>query len=127
MCTKKCPICSSVVRGRADKIFCSTKCKSIDQYEKRQETEAFYFIVEKQLRINRKILKRFNKSGFTTIRKSKLVEDGFNPKFFTHYWKNKKDDVYLFVYEYGFLSKNENGKDKYVLVTWQDYMTKDLK
>ena len=127
MGTKKCPICSSVVKGRADKIFCSTKCKSIDQYEKRQETEAFYFYVEKQLRINRKILKRFNKSGFTTIRKSKLVEDGFNPKFFTHYWKNKKDDVYLFVYEYGFLSKNENGKNKYVLVTWQDDMAENLK
>ncbi|GAB5475720.1 MAG: hypothetical protein Mars2KO_38190 [Maribacter sp.] len=122
MSTKKCPICSSSVKGRTDKIFCSTKCKSIDQYEKRQKTEAFYFKVERQLRTNRKILRKFNKSGFTTIRKSKLIEDGFNPKFFTHYWKNQKGDVYLFVYEYGFLTKNESGKEKYVLVTWQDYM-----
>ncbi len=126
MSSRKCPICSSLVKGRADKIFCSTKCKSIDQYEKRQETEAFYFIVEKQLRTNRKILKRFNKSGFTTIRKSKLLEVGFNPKFFTHYWKSQKGEVYLFVYEYGFLAKNEIGKEKYVLVTWQDYMNKNI-
>lgn len=126
MSSRKCPICSSLVKGRTDKIFCSTKCKSIDQYEKRQETEAFYFMVEKQLRTNRKILKRFNKSGFTTIRKSKLLEDGFNPKFFTHYWKSQKGEVYLFVYEYGFLTKNEIGKEKYVLVTWQDYMGKNL-
>lgn len=123
---RKCPICGSVIMGRTDKIFCSTKCKSIDQYEKRQETETFYLTVEKQLRTNRKTLKKYNKSGFTTIRKSKLIEDGFNPNFFTHYWKNQKGDVYLFVYEYGFLTKNESGKEKYVLVTWQDYMAKNL-
>lgn len=119
---KECPICNSIVKGRTDKIFCSIKCKSIDQYEKRRDTEAFYFKVEKQLRINRKILKRHNKSGFTTLRKSRLIQEGFNPKFFTHYWKNKKGDVYLFAYEYGFLNKKEKGIDKYILVTWQDYM-----
>ena len=122
MNTKKCPICSSVVKGRTDKIFCSTKCKSIDQYEKRQETEVFYLRVERQLRTNRKILKKHNKSGFTTLRKSKLIAEGFDPKFFTHYWKNQKGEVYLFVYEYGFLKKSEKGKEKYILVTWQDYM-----
>ncbi|PHQ58728.1 MAG: hypothetical protein COC08_09830 [Maribacter sp.] len=47
-----------------------------------------------------------------------------NPKFFTHYWKNQKKDVYLFVYEYGFLKRKENGKEKFVLVVWQDYMEK---
>lgn len=124
MKNKKCPICSAVVKGRIDKIFCSTKCKSIDQYEKRQETETFYLTVEKQLRTNRKILKKYNKSGFTTIRKSKLISEGFNPKFFTHYWKNKKGDVYLFIYEYGFLNLQDMGKEKYMLVTWQEYMRK---
>ncbi len=123
---KSCPICASVVKGRTDKIFCSTKCKSIDQYEKRQENEMFYLQVEKQLRINRKVLKRYNKSGFTTIRKTILIADGFNPKFFTHYWKNQKGDVYLFVYEFGFLSKKENQKEKYVLVNWQDYMSQNV-
>ena len=58
-----------------------------------------------------------------TIRTKVLKELGFDPKFFTHYWKNRKGEVYLFVYEYGFLKKDENGKDKYVLVIWQDYMS----
>ena len=122
MDTKKCPVCSTVVKGRTDKIFCSTKCKSIDQYEKRQKKEVFYLTVEKHLRTNRKVLKRYNKSGYTTIRKHELIAEGFNPKFFTHYWKNAKGDVYLFVYEYGFLSKTDKGKEKCILVTWQDYM-----
>ncbi|MCM4168449.1 hypothetical protein DHD08_12245 [Arenibacter sp. H213] len=41
---------------------------------------------------------------------------------FLEYWKNQKGDVYLFVYEYGFLKKTNMGKEKYLLVTWQDYM-----
>jgi len=121
---KLCPVCGILLKGRSDKIYCSTKCKSINQYENRQATEAFYLKVDRQLKINRKILKRYNKSGFTTIRKSELTTEGFDPKFFTHYWKNKKGDVYLFVYEYGFLKTKDIEKDKYVLVTWQDYMNK---
>ncbi|MFK7812162.1 MAG: hypothetical protein AB8B59_06685 [Maribacter sp.] len=128
---KSCPICNSIVLGRTDKIFCSAKCKSIDQYEKRQQDEKFFLKVDRQLRINRKILKRYNKSGFTTIRASELVGEGFNPDFFTHYWKNKKGDVYLFVYEYGFLringdlgNKQALKNVKYLLVTWQPYMEK---
>jgi predicted nucleic acid-binding Zn ribbon protein len=119
---KSCPICEAIIVGRSDKKFCSMKCKSIDQYEKRQKNEGFFLKVEKQLRINRKLLKRFNRSGFATIRKSELISVGFNPKFFTHYWKNAKGEVYLFVYEYGFLSKTTHGKEKYILVTWQEYM-----
>lgn len=121
--TKTCPICSAVVKGRNDKVFCSVKCKSIDQYKKRQKNELFFLKVEKQLRTNRKILKRHNKSGFSTIRSDALHIAGFDPNFFTHYWKNQKGDVYLFVYEYGFLKRTENGKDKYLLVTWQNYMS----
>ena len=120
--SRTCPVCEVAVKGRSDKVFCSIKCKSIAQYENRQENEKFFLQVDKQLKINRKVLKRYNKSGYTTIRSSELVKEGFNPKFFTHYWKNQKNDVYLFVYEYGFLKTKNNAKDKYLLVIWQDYM-----
>tara|TARA_R110002049_G_C9030223_1_gene551978 strand:- start:95 stop:346 length:252 start_codon:yes stop_codon:yes gene_type:complete len=80
--------------------------------------------VDRQLKINRKLLKKYNRSGYTTIRRSELMAEGFDPKFFTHYWKNQKGDVYLFVYEYGFLKLEDKGKEKYVLVLWQDYMEK---
>lgn len=121
---KKCPVCGSPVRGRTDKIFCSTKCKSINQYESRQQDEKFYLMVDRQLKVNRKLLKRYNRSGFTTVRKSELIAEGFDPKFFTHYWKNKKGDVYLFCYDYGFLSLKRDPRDKYLIVQWQDYMGK---
>jgi len=74
------------------------------------------------LKLNRKILKSFNKAGKSTVRKEKMMEEGFDPKYFTHYWKNQKGQVYLFCYEYGFLNLVENNQSKYLLVRWQAYM-----
>ncbi|WP_028375388.1 MULTISPECIES: hypothetical protein [Leeuwenhoekiella] len=119
---KMCPVCESPIKGRSDKKFCSTKCKSINQYEIRQEKEIFYMEVDRQLKTNRKLLKTYNYQGFTTVQKAALLNDGFNPNFFTHYWKNSKGDVYLFVYDYGFLDLKKSGKDKYLIVQWQEYM-----
>ncbi|MFH4966181.1 hypothetical protein V8G69_14365 [Gaetbulibacter sp. M235] len=70
------------------------------------------------------MLKNFNKAGKAIVRLDELVAEGFNPNYFTHYWKTAKEDVYLFVYEYGFLKRKENNIEKYVLIKWQDYMEK---
>ena len=123
----ECFHCGKKLEGRTDKKFCDSHCKSAFQYKKeKQNPHRFYNKVDNQLKLNRKILKEYNKGGKVTIRTSVLLELGFDPNFFTHYWKNQKGDVYLFVYEYGFLTKKESGKEKYVLVTWQDYMAKSL-
>lgn len=119
---KRCPSCNAEVKGRSDKIFCSPHCKSACQYEKRTVKEKFYLKVDKQLKINRKLLKKYNQSGYTTLRKEVLLQKGFNPRFFTHYWKNKKGQVYLFCYDYGFLEVNQQNLKKYLLVEWQAYM-----
>ncbi len=119
---RECPVCRKEVVGRRDKVFCSPGCKSIHQYEQRLEHEGFFFEVDRQLKRNRSILRRYNQVGKTTLRKEVLLAQGFNPRYFTHYWKNKQGQVYLFCYEYGFLSLQEQGKEKYVLVTWQPYM-----
>lgn len=117
-----CICCGETIKGRKDKIYCSPKCRSAAQYETRMLHEQFYLQVDRQLKTNRKILKRYNKSGYSTLRKEKLIEEGFNPKYFTHYWKNSKGQVYLFCYDFGFLEIDQNGKKKLLLVEWQDYM-----
>ncbi len=120
---KYCLNCGKVLVGRMDKKFCDVHCKGAYHYKKTQEeTPKFYNYVDNQLKLNRKILKAYNKAGKATVRTETLKSEGFNPKFFTHYWKNKKGEVYLFVYEFGFLSRKENGKEKYVLIKWQEYM-----
>lgn len=116
----QCPVCEIELIGRTDKKYCSLKCKSAHQYQKRKSEEDLYYQIDKQLKVNRKLLKSYNKSGLSTIRKEKLIAEGFSPKYFTHYWKNPKGQVYLFCYEFGFLDLKDKGK--YVLVTHQEYM-----
>ncbi len=119
---KRCPVCENKIVGRSDKKFCNPECKSTYHYEKRIEEERFYLSVDRQLKVNRKILKSYNKNGFTTVRKETLLKEGFDPNYFTHYWKNKKGQVYLFVYDFGFLLLKKNRTHKYVIVNWQEYM-----
>ncbi len=108
---KWCLSCEKELEGRSDKKFCDPYCKSAHHYKKSQEeTPKFYNKVQQQLKLNRKILKAYNKAGKATVRSEILLSEGFNPNFFTHYWKNNKGDTYLFVFEYGFLKRTENGK-----------------
>jgi len=119
----KCLYCKTKIKGRSDKKFCTPYCKSSFHYQESLKVEASFFNrVDKQLKLNRKLLKSYNKAGKSIVRKTTILKDGFSPKYFTHYWKNKEGDVYLFCYEYGFLEKIDNGKPKYILVTWQAYM-----
>ena len=122
---KKCPACNEIVKGRTDKIFCSPFCKSSYHYKKNIDCDDNMFIrIDKILKKNRRILKSYNKSGKSTVRKETLLKEGFNPKYFTHYWKGNNNNLYLFCYEYGFMETNVNVNSKYLLVTWQKYMNK---
>jgi len=121
------PVLQKKLVGRTDKKYCNLHCKSAYQYQQaKEQPERFYNKVGNQLKLNRKILKEYNKGGKVTVRAALLKEKGFDTNFFTHFWKNQKSDVYLFVYEYGFLKIKENNIEKYVLVIWQGYMEKHI-
>jgi len=120
-----CLSCNNKVEGRVDKLFCSPYCKSSYHYIKNRNKKMTRFnLIDVQLKRNRSILKHFHKTGKTTILKSELIDKGFNPNYFTNYWKNNNNEVYLFCYEYGFLSLDSFGKNKYLIIDWQDYMKK---
>lgn len=120
-----CLECGEDLKGRIDKVFCSSYCKSTYHYKKnRDDDQNLFKKIDDQLKLNRRLLKNFNKAGKAVIRKEDMLKENFNPKYFTHYWKNQKGDIYLFCYEFGFLEKKEKGKSKYVLVQWQEYMNK---
>lgn len=120
---RKCPQCGDPFEGRVDKLFCSDYCKSAYHYEKnKSKPKSRFKLVDDALKNNRRLLAQFNKAGKAVVRKEDFEKAGFNPNFFTNYWKTNKNEVYFFCYEYGFLKKTENGKSKYVLVKWQEYM-----
>ncbi len=123
MIISTCLACHKELKGRSDKKFCDLHCKSSFHYRKSlEEAPLFYNKVDNQLKLNRRILKSFNKAGKATVRAGIILDIGFDPNFFTHYWKNTKGDIYLFVYEYGFLKKKEHTIEKYILIKWQEYM-----
>lgn len=119
-----CPYCNEMIIGRSDKKFCSPYCKSAYHYQQaKAKPNSLFNTIDQQLKTNRRLLKAYNKAGKATIRKETLLSDGFNPRYFTNYWKATNGNVYLFCYEYGFMEVVENNKCKFVLITWQDYMT----
>ena len=119
---KICLYCGKLLFGRSDKKYCTHHCKSAHQYEKRKTEEKLFLKIDRHLKTNRRLLKSHNKLGKTVLRKTELIDEGFNPKYFTHYWKNAKGQVYLFCFEFGFLEINDRGKEKYLLIQWQEYM-----
>ena len=121
---ENCLNCNEKVKGREGKKFCTPYCRSNYHYQKNKSKEKNLFVsIDKQLKLNRRLLQHFNRSGKSVVRKETLLDKGFNPKYFTHYWKNQKGAVYLFCYEFGFLEKQDNNRSKYVLVQWQNYMS----
>jgi len=123
--SRTCAYCNKEITGLSDKKYCDPYCKSNYHYQQTKVSEPrFYVKVDQQLKRNRRLLKAFNKSGKATVRAHRLKDLGFNPNFFTHFWKTSKDEVYLFVYEYGFLSRKEKGQEKYILIKWQPYMAR---
>jgi len=120
---KFCLACHKELEGRVDKVFCDAHCRSSYHYRKKKKQKYSLFKqIDLQLKQNRKLLKHYNQAGKAIVRKEVLIRAGFNPRFFTHYWKNNKGDVYLFCYDYGYFNRKEHNREKYVLVKWQDYM-----
>lgn len=119
---RKCPQCDKKIEGRPNKKFCDEYCRTTFNYYRIKNNPSLFTKIHEQLMRNRKLLDYYNKGGTVTVRKELLTDKGFDPHYFTHYWKNNKGDVYLFCYEHGFLKKIDNGKEKYILILWQDYM-----
>lgn len=121
--------CNKTVKGRADRQFCSGYCKSEYHYAERKKNGKVYFKMEVDeiLRKNRAILARLNTRNGVTVAADILVEEGFNPRFFTHYWDNLSGERYYFCYDQGFREiKNSSYGDKFTLVFWQKEMERQL-
>jgi predicted nucleic acid-binding Zn ribbon protein len=103
---KKCLACGKIVKGRIDKKFCDDGCRN--NYNNTQNSDATNLIrnVNNTLRKNRRIIEDIiEKSETDTAKatKTKLIDLGYNFKYFTNTYTNKKGMIYYFVYEYGFL------------------------
>jgi len=102
---KKCLQCDKPLKGRIDKKFCDDYCRNA--YNNRQNSDQNNYVrnINNTLRKNRRILEALlPPEGMIKLSKKKLFEQGFNFKYHTHQYTNKKGDIYYFYYEYGILS-----------------------
>jgi hypothetical protein len=105
---RKCLDCGELIKGRADKKFCSDLCRN--NYNNRLNSDSTNYVrnINNILRRNRRIIEEMNPEGKASVPKSKLLEKGFDFTYFTDTYTNKHGDTYHFCYEYGYLPiKNE--------------------
>ncbi len=102
---KKCLECSKPLKGRADKKFCDDLCRNSYNNKLNSDSNTYVRNINNILRRNRRILEEALPASEEMVKatKQKMLEKGFQFKYFTHTYTNKKGNVYYFCYEYGYL------------------------
>jgi len=100
----KCVECGEKLYGRLDKKYCSDQCRAAYNNKLNSDSNNFMRNINNILRRNRRILIEQNPTGKAKVHKDKLVELGFNFNYYTNVYRTKKkENVYYFCYEYGYL------------------------
>ena len=116
----KCLECNETLKGREGQKYCSEYCKSSYHYKKNKLKESSTHVkIDKNLKLNRSILKKYNISGQLQVKTELLLAEGFDFRHSTHTWTAKNGNLYHFCYEFGYRDLQDG---KYTLIMWQDYM-----
>ena len=101
---KTCLACNKKLSGRADKKFCNDYCRNSYNNEMKSANSPIVRNINNALIKNRRILEGLL-GGEETIKKpeEKFLSQGFQFKYKTHTYTNKKGNTYFFCYEYGYL------------------------
>lgn len=101
---KKCLFCDKTLNGRADKKFCNDYCRNAYNNQLKSANSPVVRNINNTLIKNRRILESIlGQEEMAKSPKEKLLQQGFNFKYLTHSYTNKKGNVYFFCYEYGYL------------------------
>jgi hypothetical protein len=106
---KKCKICSSLITGRSDKKFCSTRCKNYYHVNLRKVTAAAVKNIDNILHRNRSILLEImGKNRVQIIDRMALDEKKFNFKYHTHVQVNTQGKSYFYVYDFAWMGFSDD-------------------
>ncbi len=113
--TRECLSCRKPLKGRTDKKFCDDYCRNNYNNQLKSVTNNLVRNINNALGKNRRILESMFFAGeeMTKTTKEKLLQKGFQFKYITNTYTNKKGTVYFFCYDLGYLPL-EN--DWYLLV-----------
>lgn len=107
---RTCKQCKKNLKGRSDKIFCSTKCKSDHHYLQKTKTDNATKFIDAILHRNRIILEEIMEYNSSQIKVNKkiLEKKGFNFQYITKYYVNSRGKTYHFVYDFSYLIFSDN-------------------
>ena len=102
---RTCVNCGKAIQGRLDKKFCDDSCRNT--YNNRQNADSVNLIrnINHALKKNRNILASLIPSNeeLAKTNRDRLIEAGFNFKYNTHTYQNKKGNCYRYCYDFGYL------------------------
>jgi hypothetical protein len=112
---KLCLNCHKAVRGRTDKKFCDDSCRNNFNNQLKSHTTNLVRNINNALGKNRRILENLFITGeeMAKTTRNKLLQKGFQFKYITHTYTNKKGNIYFFCYDVGYLPLES---DWYLLV-----------
>ena len=105
---KTCLECGELIRGRADKKFCSDTCRNSYNNRQNKDSKNIMRNVNNKLRKNYRILESLNPNEKTKTTKEKLLSLEFDFTYFTNIYTTKAGTVYYFVYDQGYLPLDNN-------------------
>ena len=110
-----CLNCNKPVKGRTDKKFCDDFCRNNYNNQLKSNTINLVRNINNALGKNRRILENLFIAGeeMAKTTRNKLLQKGFQFKYITHTYTNKKGNVYFFCYDIGYLPLES---DWYLLV-----------
>ena len=102
---KLCLTCDKPIKGRTDKKFCDDYCRNNYNNLLKADTTNQVRNINNALGKNRRILESLFANGeeMAKTTKEKLLQRGFQFKYITHIYCNKKGNTYFFVYDLGYL------------------------
>jgi predicted nucleic acid-binding Zn ribbon protein len=102
---KNCLACNKPVKGRADKKFCDDYCRNAYNNQLKTSGDKLVININNALKKNRRILDALlpAQEEMAKTTKEKLLAKGFQFKYITHTYINKKGNTYFFCYDFGYL------------------------
>ena len=100
-----CLSCSKPVKGRTDKKFCDDYCRNNYNNQLKADSSNLVRNINNALGKNRRIMESLFVAGeeMAKTTKDKLLQKGFQFKYITHLYTNKKGNTYFFCYDLGYL------------------------
>lgn len=107
---KKCKICSNIIVGRRDKLFCSVRCKNYYHTNLRRVTMKASLKIDRILHRNRSILLEIMGKNLKQkkIERIQLEERKFRFNYLTHFHNNKEGKTYHWIYDFAWMSFSDD-------------------